>query len=39
MPRDWDASEDTENDVPAHVIESVDDAVKACQATNRWLSF
>jgi hypothetical protein len=31
MPRDWDASEDTENDVPAHVIESVDDAVMTRQ--------
>ncbi|OBT45387.1 hypothetical protein VE00_04014 [Pseudogymnoascus sp. WSF 3629] len=28
MPRDWDASKDTENDVPVHVIEAVDDAVK-----------
>ena len=33
MPRDWDASEDTENDVPAHVIEAVDEEVKACQST------
>lgn len=37
MPRDWDASEDTENDVPAYVIEAVDDAVKDCQTTNFWL--
>jgi hypothetical protein len=33
MPRDRDDSEDTQNDVPEHVIEAVDDAVLECQIT------
>ncbi|KFY73012.1 hypothetical protein V499_06869 [Pseudogymnoascus sp. VKM F-103] len=28
MPRDWDASKDTENNVPVHIIDSGGDAVK-----------
>ena len=33
MPRDWDASIDTQNNVPAHVTHAVDDAVVACEST------